>query len=93
MLALVACTVGVHKVDRANRLQWKREDIKFFVHAQGGGVLSLMYFEFLLLHHARPFKNLAEVKIHQDSWQQQRCQIHRADQILINSSEALEKCR
>ena len=28
-----------------------------------------MYFEFLLLHHARPFENLSKDKIHQDSWQ------------------------
>ena len=30
MLALVACTMGVHKVDRANRVQWKREHINLF---------------------------------------------------------------
>ena len=40
-----------------------------FIYAQGGAALSQMYFDFLLLHHARPFKNLGEAKIHQDSWQ------------------------
>ena len=69
MLALVACTVGVHKLDKANSVQWKREHINFFIHAQGGGALSKLCIEFLLLHHAGPFKNLGEAKIHQDSWQ------------------------
>ena len=33
-----------------------------------GGSLFLMFFESLLLHHARPFKNLGEGESHQDSW-------------------------
>ena len=69
MLALVACIVGVHKVDRANRAQWKREHINLFYTCTRWGALSQMCFEFLLLHHAGPFKNLGEAKIHQDSWQ------------------------
>ena len=36
---------------------------------KAGGALSQMYFEFLLLHHAGPFENLGEAKIHQESWQ------------------------
>ena len=72
MLALVACTVGLHKVDRDNRVNGKENTSIYFIHEQGGDALSQMYFQFLLLHHAGLFENLGESKIHQNSWQMGR---------------------
>ena len=52
-----------------------------------------MCFQFLLLHHAGPFENLSEAKIHQGLWQGAAMSNLHSRSTLINSSEALEKSR
>ena len=47
----------------------ERRTRQFLLYMHKAGALSLLYFESLLLQHARPFKNLWKDKIHQDLWQ------------------------
>ena len=62
MSPLVACTLGVHKVDETTGSNGKENTSISVTHAQGWGVLSLIYFKIFLSHHAGPFENLGEDK-------------------------------
>ena len=63
--------------------EWSGQRSISFIHVQGQDALSLVYFEFLLLHHAGPFENLSEDKIY-GKWQ--GYQICIAHQTLIDAS-------
>ena len=93
MLALVACTVGVHKVDRANGVQWKREHINLFYACTRWAFSLKCTFNFCFCTMLGPSRISGRPRFIKIHGKRQRCQIYIGDQTLINSSEALEKSR
>ena len=57
---LVDCTLGCTEYTKSIDTDVKDNKSISVTDAQGGGTLSLRYFQFLLLHPAAPFENLGE---------------------------------